>query len=128
MEFFLRPKAFGTAYFHRKPLALIASMPVNFPPGITPAFAFYFQQLEIPRERCISVFLGIGLNRTVNKFLGARKLLKTGCQQLSTGNALGPKNKLKTIESSRIATGQPINLIYAVDSIMIKVMLRNRKS
>ncbi len=73
-------------------------------------------------------FVGIGLNRTVNKFFGARKLLKTGCQQLSTGTALGPKNKLKTIKSSRIATGRLINLIYAVDSIMIKVMLRNWKS
>lgn len=71
---------------------------------------------------------GIGLNRTVNKFQDARKLLKTGCQQLSTGNSLGPKNRLETIESSRIAAGQPINLIYAVDSITIKVMLRNWKS
>ncbi len=71
------------------------------------------------------MFLGIGLNRTVNKFFDARKLLKTRCQQPSAGNALGPKSELKTIKSSRIAAGRRINLIYAVDSVMIKVMLRN---
>jgi hypothetical protein len=74
------------------------------------------------------MFLGIGLNRTVNRFFDARKLLKTGCQQLSPENVLGPKIKLKTIKSSRIPAGRHISLIYAVDSIMIKVMLRNCKS
>lgn len=36
----------------------------------------------------------------------SRKLLNSGRQQLSPGNTLGPKSRLKTIESSRIAASR----------------------
>jgi len=71
------------------------------------------------------MFLGIGLNRIVNKFVDARKFMKTGCQQPSPGNALGPRSNLKTIKSNRIVAGRCINLIYAVDSTMTLFMLRS---
>ncbi len=69
------------------------------------------------------VFLGIELNGAVNKFRCARKLLKRRNLLSCAEDAPGPKNRPKTAQNGPIPSGRHINLIYAVDSIMIRVML-----